>query len=224
LEEPGLKTNFFSIEYLLTFIVLPLFNNVELFMNRRSVFYGLFFFLTGALFFACNNNSSTSPGPKPGIKNNDMANKIEIGSKAPDFSLPDQAGKRVNLSDYIGKSNLVVYFYPKDESYGCTKEACSFRDNYEVFREAGAEVIGISSDDVASHQAFAANHKLPFILLSDKDKTVAGRYGVGKSLGVLPGRVTFVIDKQGIIRLMFSSQLNFEKHITEAIETLKKLP
>jgi peroxiredoxin Q/BCP len=153
-----------------------------------------------------------------------MANKLEIGSKAPDFSLPDQHGKRVNLSDYIGKSNLVVYFYPKDESYGCTKEACSFRDNYEVFREAGAEVIGISSDDIASHQAFAANHKLPFILLSDKDKTVADKYGVGKSLGVLPGRVTFVIDKQGIVRLMFSSQLNFEKHITEAIETLKKLP
>jgi len=153
-----------------------------------------------------------------------MANKIEIGSKAPEFSLPDQSGKRVNLSDYLGKSNLVLYFYPKDESYGCTKEACSFRDNYEVFKQAGAVVIGVSSDDIASHQAFAANHKLPFILLSDKDKTVADKYGVGKSLGVLPGRVTFVIDKQGIVRLVFSSQLNFEKHITEAIETLKQMP
>ncbi|MFZ4523483.1 MAG: peroxiredoxin [Bacteroidales bacterium] len=152
-----------------------------------------------------------------------MADKIEIGSKAPDFSLPDQTGKRVNLSDFFGKSNLVVYFYPKDESYGCTKEACSFRDNYEVFKEAGAVVIGISSDDVASHQAFAANHKLPFILLSDKDKTVADKYGVGKSLGILPGRVTFVIDKQGVVRMAFSSQLSFEKHITEAIETLHKL-
>lgn len=152
-----------------------------------------------------------------------MANKIEVGSKAPDFSLPDQNGKRVNLSDYIGKSNLVIYFYPKDESYGCTKEACSFRDNYEVFKEAGAEVIGISSDDISSHQAFAANHKLPFILLSDKDKQVAEKYGVGKSMGVLPGRVTFVIDKQGIVKLIFSSQLSFEKHITEALETLKKI-
>jgi peroxiredoxin Q/BCP len=152
-----------------------------------------------------------------------MTNKIETGSKAPEFSLPDQRGKRVNLSDYLGKSNLVVYFYPKDESYGCTKEACSFRDNYEIFREAGAEVIGISSDDISSHQAFAANHKLQFILLSDKDKTVADKYGVGKSLGVLPGRVTFVIDKQGIIRMIFSSQLNFQKHIDEAIETLKRL-
>lgn len=153
-----------------------------------------------------------------------MTAKIEIGSKAPDFSLPDQFGKRVNLGDFLGKSNLVLYFYPKDESYGCTKEACSFRDNYEVFKKAGAVVIGVSSDDISTHQAFAANHKLPFILLSDRDKTVAEKYGVGKSLGILPGRVTFVIDKQGIIRLMFSSQLNFEKHVTEAIETLTKMP
>ena len=150
-----------------------------------------------------------------------MTDQLDIGSTDPGFSLPDQRGKRVNLSDFLGKSNVVVYFYPKDESYGCTKEACSFRDNYEVFREAGAEVIGISSDDIASHQAFSANHKLPFLLLSDKDKSVAGKYGVGKTLGVLPGRVTFVIDKQGIIRLMFSSQLNFQKHVEEAIETLK---
>jgi thioredoxin-dependent peroxiredoxin len=193
-------------------------------MCRRLFFYGFLFFLTCGLFCACSNDPESSPGGKPGFKNNNMANKIEIGSKAPDFSLPDQYGKRVNLGDYLGRSNVVVFFYPKDESYGCTKEACSFRDNYEVFKEAGAEVIGISSDDIASHQAFAANHKLPFILLSDRDKTVAEKYGVGKSLGVLPGRVTFVIDKQGIIRMMFSSQLSFEKHITEAIETLKKMP
>ncbi len=152
-----------------------------------------------------------------------MSNKIEIGSKAPDFSLPDQRGNRVNLSDYLGKSNMVIYFYPKDESYGCTKEACSFRDNYEVFKKSGAVVIGISSDDIASHQAFAANHKLPFLLLSDKDKTVAEKYGVGKSLGILPGRVTFVIDKKGIVRLMFSSQLNFEKHVSESLDILKKI-
>jgi peroxiredoxin Q/BCP len=152
-----------------------------------------------------------------------MADKIEIGSRAPDFSLPDQFGRRVNLNDYLGKANLVLYFYPKDESYGCTKEACSFRDNYEVFKEAGAEVIGISADDVASHQAFAANHKLPFILLSDKDRTVAEKYGVGKSLGILPGRITFIIDKQGIVRMVFSSQLSFEKHVSEALEALKNI-
>jgi peroxiredoxin Q/BCP len=152
-----------------------------------------------------------------------MATSIDIGSKAPDFSLPDQHGRRVNLSDYYGKSNVVVYFYPKDESYGCTREACSFRDNYEVFRETGAAVIGISSDTVASHQAFAANNKLPFLLLSDKDKTVAGKYVIAKSLGVLPGRVTFVIDKQGIVRMIFSSQLKFEKHVTEALAALKEM-
>jgi len=152
-----------------------------------------------------------------------MATEIQLktGDKAPDFSLPDQFGRRVNLSDYIGKANLVIYFYPKDESYGCTKEACSFRDNYEIFRDAGAEVIGISADDVASHQAFAANHKLPFILLSDKGRVVSEKYGVGKSLGVLPGRITFVVDKQGIIRMIFSSQLNFQKHTEEAIAALK---
>ena len=184
-----------------------------------------FLFILGLNYCLVSCNSETSENTsQPTVSNhNEMTQKIEIGSKAPEFSLPDQQGKRVNLSDYLGRTNLVVYFYPKDESYGCTKEACSFRDNYEVFRKAGAEVIGISSDDIASHQAFAANHKLPFILLSDKDKTVAGKYGVGKSLGILPGRVTFVIDKQGIIRLIFSSQLNFEKHVEEAIEVLKEL-
>ncbi len=193
-------------------------------ISRNFFFFGVFIFLSGSLLPACKNNTSSHSGSEPENKNNKMANKIEIGSRAPDFSLPDQHGKRVNLSDFLGKSNLVVYFYPKDESYGCTKEACSFRDNYEVFREAGAEVIGISADDIASHQAFSANHKLPFILLSDKDRTVAEKYGVGKSLGLLPGRVTFVIDKQGIVRMMFSSQLNFEKHISEAMETLKRIP
>jgi peroxiredoxin Q/BCP len=192
-------------------------------MRCKSYFYSSLLFLSGALLFACNNDPSSSSGEKPGINNNKMATKIEIGSKAPDFSLPDQRNNRVNLRDYLGKSNLVLFFYPKDESYGCTKEACSFRDNFEIFREAGAVVIGVSSDDIASHQAFAANHKLPFLLLSDKDKTVADKYGVGKSLGILPGRVTFVIDKQGIVRLMFSSQLNFEKHVTEALEALKKM-
>lgn len=172
---------------------------------------------------SCNSETSQKSSRGDGSNKNHMAEKVEVGSRAPEFSLPDQKGKRVNLSDYLGKSNLVLYFYPKDESYGCTKEACSFRDNYIVFKEAGAEVIGISSDDIASHQAFAANHKLPFILLSDKDRSVAGKYGVGKSLGILPGRVTFVIDKQGIIRLMFSSQLNFEKHVDEAIAVLKGL-
>jgi peroxiredoxin Q/BCP len=117
----------------------------------------------------------------------------------------------------------VVFFYPKDESYGCTKEACSFRDNYDEFKEASAEVIGISTDDEASHSSFAAHHKLPFILLSDKDNKVADLYGVQRSLGILPGRVTFVIDKEGIIRMNYSSQLNFRRHMDEAIDLIKSL-
>jgi peroxiredoxin Q/BCP len=192
-------------------------------MRLSAIFSGFTVLLTAGFLSGCSGDTASPPGVKPGTIKNTMAKNLEIGSRAPDFSLPDQTGKRVNLGDYLGKLNLVLFFYPKDESYGCTREACSFRDNYEVFREAGAAVIGISSDDVASHQAFAANHKLPFLLLSDRDKTVAGKYGVGKSLGILPGRVTFVIDKQGIIRMIFSSQLNFEKHVTEAIGILKTL-
>jgi len=152
-----------------------------------------------------------------------MENILQIGDKAPDFSLPDQHGKRINLSDFSGRVNLVLYFYPKDETFGCTKEACSFRDRYELFREAGAEIIGISADDVASHQAFAANHELPFILLSDKDRSVGEKYGVSKSLGLLPGRVTFVIDKSGIIRLIFSSPINFQKHAEESLQVISEL-
>jgi peroxiredoxin Q/BCP len=152
-----------------------------------------------------------------------MEDILVVGSQAPGFSLPDQHGRRINSGDYLGKLNLVVFFYPKDESYGCTIEACSFRDHYQVFRSAGAMVIGISSDDIASHQAFAANHKLPFLLLSDRDKSVSDKYGVAKSLGALSGRVTYVIDKHGVIRMAFSSQLNFEMHATEAMKILKEM-
>ena len=147
---------------------------------------------------------------------------VKEGTKAPEFSLPSQDGKIVSMSQFKGKSSVVLFFYPKDESYGCTKEACSFRDNYEVFREAGAEVVGISADDETSHKSFASHHKLPFILLSDNEHKVAELYKVGKTLGILPGRVTFVIDKSGTIRKVFSSQFSFEKHITEALKILKE--
>ena len=192
-------------------------------MGRISIILCCFITLSGFLFSECGSDSTTGPGANPGAKNSKMADKLEVGSKAPDFSLPDQNGRRINLVDYLGKLNLVLFFYPKDESYGCTKEACSFRDNYEVFQAAGAAVVGISSDNIASHQAFAANHKLPFLLLSDKDKAVAEKYGVGKSLGVVPGRVTYVIDKQGIIRMIFSSQLNFDRHVKEAMDILQTM-
>ena len=150
-------------------------------------------------------------------------NQVKIGDKAPLFTLPDQNGKLINLNDFIGKTNLVLYFYPKDESYGCTKEACSFRDNYKDFKEAGAEVIGISADDETSHRAFAADYELPFLLLSDKDRKIANLYGVGKTLRILPGRVTFIIDKQGIIRGIYSSQTSYQKHVEKAFEVLRKM-
>jgi peroxiredoxin Q/BCP len=148
--------------------------------------------------------------------------KIEIkeGAKAPDFTLPAQDGSMVSLSQFIGNKTIVLFFYPKDESYGCTKEACSFRDNYEVFKEAGAEVIGISADDQASHKSFASHHKLQFILLSDVDRKVAGLYNVGRTMGLLPGRVTYVIDKNGVIKKIFSSQFSFEKHMDEALKVI----
>jgi thioredoxin-dependent peroxiredoxin len=148
---------------------------------------------------------------------------IKIGAMAPDFTLPSSDGSLMSLSQFLEKSAVVLFFYPKDESYGCTKEACSFRDNYEVFRDAGAEVIGISADNEASHRSFASAHKLPFILLSDTDRKVAGLYNVGKTLGVIPGRTTFVIDSKGIIRKIFSSQLRYEKHIDEALAVIKTL-
>ncbi len=149
--------------------------------------------------------------------------KVQVGDAAPDFTLKDQLGKTVSLKDFLGKTSIVVYFYPKDNTAGCTAEACAFRDSYEVFKEAGAEVIGISSDSTDSHQQFATRNRLPFILLSDTDGSVRKRYGVASTLGLLPGRVTYVIDTQGIVRHIFSSQFTPQKHISEALQTLKSL-
>jgi thioredoxin-dependent peroxiredoxin len=117
----------------------------------------------------------------------------------------------------------VVYFYPKDFTKGCTTEACEFRDSYEEFNNLGAEVIGISGDSQKSHGAFATEHKLPFILLSDPGGSVRKSYGVKKTLGLVPGRVSFVIDKNGIVRHVFSSQSRATEHVGEALAVLKSL-
>lgn len=145
---------------------------------------------------------------------------ISNGTPAPDFALSDQHGRTVRLSDYRGKSATVVYFYPKDETAGCTAEACRFRDDFEKFSDMGAVVFGISDDSPESHLSFAANHRLPFQLLSDKGGAVRKLYGVKKTLGVIPGRVTFVIDREGIVRHVFSSQMDAEKHVDEALTAL----
>lgn len=148
---------------------------------------------------------------------------VQVGDQAPDFTLPSQNGQQISLHDFIGKAAIVVYFYPKDETAGCTAEACAFRDSYEVFKEAGAEVIGISSDTAESHRQFAARHRLPFLLLSDRNGAVRKLYGVPATFGLLPGRVTYVIDKEGIVRHVFSSQFTPQKHITEALHTIQAL-
>ena len=148
---------------------------------------------------------------------------LQAGARAPEFSLEDQNGKRVALADFRDLKNVVVYFYPKDDTPGCTKESCAFRDQFSDFADAGAEVIGISSDSVESHRKFADKHRLPFTLLSDAGGKVRKAFGVPSSLGVLPGRVTYVIDKKGVIRHTFNSQLNPTKHVDEALQVLAKL-
>ena len=146
--------------------------------------------------------------------------KVKVGDVAPDFRLLSNSGEEVSLSEFRGNKSVVLYFYPKDETLGCTKEACAFRDSYQVFKEQGAEVVGVSSDSVDSHQSFANHHQLSFPLLSDSQGKVRKMYGVSSTLGLLPGRVTYVIDKQGIVRSVFNSQIHPEQHIKEALKGL----
>jgi thioredoxin-dependent peroxiredoxin len=149
--------------------------------------------------------------------------KVKVGSVAPDFTLPSQSGVMVNFKDFIGTKPVVLFFYPKDDTPGCTKEACAFRDDYDQFEKLDAEVIGISSDSVESHRRFATKHDLPFTLLSDEVGQVRKRYGVRNSFGLFPGRVTYVIDEEGVVRLIFSSQLGVEQHVEEALKALQSI-
>ena len=148
---------------------------------------------------------------------------VAVGERAPDFELPDANGKPVRLADFRGRRAVVLYFYPKDETPGCTTEACTFRDGYEAFKEAGAEVVGVSSDSVASHESFAAKHRLPFVLLADEGGALRKRYGVKPTLGILPGRVTYVIDGQGVVRHVFSAQTGVQRHVSEALDALSEI-
>ena len=153
-----------------------------------------------------------------------MAEKLKAGDKAPLFSLESQDGETVYLSGLIGKNPIVLYFYPKDNTAVCTKEACAFRDSFDEFRDIqDALVFGISSDSVESHKEFSEKHELPFTLLSDPGGRVRKLYGVPKTLGLFPGRVTYVIDKEGVVRHIFSSQLDYRKHVQEALSALKSL-
>ena len=149
--------------------------------------------------------------------------KVSVGDPAPDFTLPDHQGNEVTLSGFLGESNVVLYFYPKDFSPGCTAQACFFRDSYEDFTDLGAVVIGVSGDSPESHKRFVEEHLLPFILLSDRDNEARKLYGATKGLGLLPGRVTYIIDRKGIVRHVFTSEINMRKHIDEALRILRKL-
>ncbi|MEL6229254.1 MAG: peroxiredoxin [Cyanobacteria bacterium J06636_28] len=148
---------------------------------------------------------------------------IKVGDAAPDFTLQSQAGEPVTLSDFQGQKVVVLYFYPKDDTPGCTTESCTFRDSFQDFQDLGVEVIGISSDSTDSHQKFASKYSLPFTLVSDTDSSVRRAYGVPATLGLLPGRVTYVIDKTGTVRHLFNSQFNPKKHVDEALSVLKGL-
>jgi thioredoxin-dependent peroxiredoxin len=149
--------------------------------------------------------------------------KVKVGSVAPDFTLPSQSGEMVSLEDFLGHKPVVLFFYPKDDSPGCTQQVCAFRDDYEEFGKLDAEVIGISSDSVESHRSFAAKHRLPFTLVSDEGGKVRKLYGVSNTLGLLPGRVTYVIDRKGVVRHIFSSQVGIVQHVEDALEALKSI-
>ncbi|ATB33683.1 peroxiredoxin [Melittangium boletus] len=150
---------------------------------------------------------------------------IKVGDEAPDFTFTLKNGSPASLKSLRQQRKAVVlYFYPKDDTPGCTAQACSFRDSYEAFSDAGAEVIGVSSDDSQSHDSFASKHRLPFSLVSDADGSLRKRYGVPRSfLGLMPGRVTYVIDRDGIVQHVFDSQLQATRHISEALDVLKRL-
>ena len=149
--------------------------------------------------------------------------KVKVGAFAPQFTAPTTDGSKLSLNDVTSKKHVVLYFYPKDDTPGCTKEACSFRDNLQVVRELGAEIIGVSVDDVQSHKGFTEKYNLPFTLVSDTDKRISTAYGVLKDPGTYTNRVTFLIQKGGKIAKIFP-KVDVSKHTEEVVAALKELP
>lgn len=147
--------------------------------------------------------------------------QIKVGGKAPLFESTADDGSKFSLGDLIGTTNIVLYFYPKDFTMGCTKEACSFRDNWDRISSLGAKIIGVSSDSVETHSKFKKEHSLQFTLVSDQKKEIRKMYGVDSKF--LAPRTTFVIDKSGTIRNVFNSQLNIQRHTQEALSTLENI-
>jgi peroxiredoxin Q/BCP len=149
---------------------------------------------------------------------------LQSGDKAPEFDKPTHDGEQISLAKLRGDKTVVLYFYPKDETPGCTAEACTFRDAYEDFVDAGAIVIGVSQDSLSNHEAFAAHHRLPFKLISDEDGKLRKAYQVPANMfGLIPGRVTYVIDRQGVIRHVFNSQIQPKRHVDEALKVVRTI-
>ena len=149
--------------------------------------------------------------------------RFEVGDHAPDFSARTYDGNKIRLADFLGKRALVLFFYPKDGTPICTQEVCAFRDSYEQFIEAGADVIGVRSDTEESHRMFARQHKLLFPLISDADGSLRKAFAVPKTLGLFPGRVTYVIDQAGIIRQIFSAQFASDEHVRQSLKALREV-
>jgi thioredoxin-dependent peroxiredoxin len=149
--------------------------------------------------------------------------RIQVSDRAPDFTATVQDGRQISMADFRGKQGVVLYFYPRDETPICTREACAFRDAYQDFTDAGVVVIGVSSDGEESHRAFAGAHQLPFLLVADVDGSLRQKFGVPKTLGFLPGRVTYVIDRAGIVRHIFNAQFQGKQHVDEALRTIRQL-
>lgn len=148
---------------------------------------------------------------------------LAVGDSAPPFTATLQDGSTFDSRTLLGQKTLVLFFYPKDNTPVCTREACGFRDAYEQFQAVGAEVVGVSSDSPASHLAFAAKHRLPFPIISDPARALRKLFGVPNPLGFLPGRVTFVIDKAAVIRLAFSALLVSDDHVKQALAAVAGL-
>lgn len=152
---------------------------------------------------------------------------IQEGQPAPDFRGRTADGREIALGDFRGRGPLVLYFYPKDNTPGCTKEACSFRDHHADVEAAGAEIVGVSMDGAESHRKFAADHRLNFPLISDPDGSIAKAYGLVRLGGWIPflppKRVTFVIDREGVVRRVIASELNMDAHVDGALAALKSL-
>lgn len=149
---------------------------------------------------------------------------IQIGDKIPSFTLLNQNNQEVDINSFVRTKNIVIYFYPKDNTPGCTKEACSFRDAMQNLNDLDCEIIGISADSVTSHKAFATQYNLKYNLLSDTNNQVRKLFGVPRNLfGIIPGRVSYICDKEGIVLHIVNSQMNPEKHIQETLETLQAI-